>query len=152
MSSDAGNWEQRLLNEFQRDFPITSSPYADIARRLNCTEEQVLEALARLTKSAQVSRVGAVFAPRRIGHSQLVALAVPHTRLDEVAAMVSSLEEVNHNYEREHSYNLWFVVTAETQERVESIVTTIEQSSGLEALRLPLERAYHIDLAFPLWC
>jgi DNA-binding Lrp family transcriptional regulator len=81
--------------------------------RLGIDEETVLAASPqRLRETGVVSRVGAVFAPRRVGASTLAALAVPPDRLEEIAARVSARPEVNHNYEREHRYNLWFVVTA----------------------------------------
>ena len=43
-----------------------------------------------------------------------------------------------------------FVVTADDDARVDAVLDAIERSSGLEALRLPLERSYHIDLGFDL--
>ena len=49
-------------------------------------------------------------------------MAVPADELDEVAELVSGYPEVNHNYEREHELNLWFVVTAPSRERVEVVL------------------------------
>ena len=108
----------RLLNEFQRGFPLCPAPYADIAHRLDVSEEWVLDALRAFREQGVVSRVGAVFAPRTIGASALAALAVPDAKLEQVAAHVSSYAEVNHNYEREHAFNLWFVATASDQVRL----------------------------------
>ena len=45
--------------------------------------------------------------------------------------MVSGFAEVNHNYEREHRLNLWFVVTAESRARVSAVLAEIEHRSGL---------------------
>jgi DNA-binding Lrp family transcriptional regulator len=143
--------ERALLDGFQRDFPLVPTPYATIAERLGRSEAEVIGRLRGLVSRGCVSRVGAVFAPRRIGYSMLAALAVPQTRIEAIAARVSAFAEVNHNYEREHTYNLWFVVTAHDRTRVEAVVDAIEADTGLEALRLPLERSYHIDLGFPLW-
>jgi DNA-binding Lrp family transcriptional regulator len=143
--------ERRLLDEFQRDFPLVPSPFEAIASRLGVSEAEVIDALEGLEARGCVSRVGPVFAPRRLGYSMLAALAVPARRLDSVAALVNRYPEVNHNYEREHDYNLWFVVTGNDEQRVEFTLGEIEQRTGLKALRLPLERAYHIDLGFPLW-
>ena len=143
--------ERRLLDEFQRDFPLLEAPFAEIAARLGRDESEVIACLSSLQERGYVSRVGAVFSPRRIGDSVLAALAVPQDRIDAVAEMVTAFEEVNHNYEREHTYNLWFVVTASDQAGVNAVIDRIERQSGLEALRLPLERSYHIDLGFPLW-
>ena len=148
---DLSPLERRLLDEFQRDFPLVESPFAAIAQKLGSDESQVIETLARLAGRGYISRVGVVFEPRRIGYGVLAALAVPQGRMEEVAALVSSQPEVNHNYEREHSYNLWFVVTAESKARAETVLEHIERRTELEALRLPLERSYHIDLGFPLW-
>ncbi len=143
--------ERRLLDEFQRDFPLVPAPFAEIGARLGLSESEVIDALANLEARGFISRVGPVFAPRRVGHSLLAALAVPAEQLDAVAALVSDYAEVNHNYEREHDYNLWFVVTGDDEFRVQRVLDEIEQRSGLKTLRLPLERAYHIDLGFPLW-
>jgi len=139
-----------LLDGFQRDFPLVPRPYAAIAERLGCDEESVIELLRGLRDSGLVTRIGPVFAPHRAGASTLAAMAVPPDRLDEVAAMVSGYEEVNHNYEREHRLNLWFVVAAPDPARVAAVLGEIGRRTGLEMLDLPLERAFHIDLGFPL--
>lgn len=140
----------RLLNEFQRDFPLEPRPFAQIARRLRVDEATVLAALRRLHEDGVVSRVGAVFAPRRIGASTLAALAASPQRLEEIAARVSARPEVNHNYEREHRYNLWFVVTAQDQAHLSATLAAIENDTGCKLISLPLEREFYIDLGFDL--
>jgi DNA-binding Lrp family transcriptional regulator len=142
--------EQRLLNEFQHGMPLTPNPYADIARQLGVYETTVLETLQRLQTEGVISRVGAVFRPNRIGASTLAAMAVPAAELEEVAAMVSEFTEVNHNYEREHRFNLWFVVVADDEDRLESVLAEIETGCGYPVLDLPLLNEYFIDLGFDL--
>jgi len=142
--------EQRLLNEFQHGMPLTPNPYADIARQLGVYETTVLETLQRLQTEGVVRRVGAVFRPNRIGASPLAAIAGPAAELEEVAAMVSEFTEVNHNYEREHRFNLWFVVVADDEDRLESVLAEIEERSGYPVLDLPLLNEYFIDLGFDL--
>ena len=144
------NLEQRLLNEFQHGMPLTSTPYADIARQLGVYETTVLETLKRLQTEGMVSRVGAVFRPNRIGASTLAAIAVPAEDLEDVAAIVNEFVEVNHNYEREHRFNLWFVVVAEDEDRLESVLAEIEARCGYPVLDLPLLNEYFIDLGFDL--
>jgi len=139
-----------LLNDFQRDFPLVAAPFGVIAGRLGIGEAEVLEAFARLQACGKVSRVGAVFRPHSVGSSTLAALAVPAEKLDEVAQLVSSYAEVNHNYEREHRYNLWFVVTAPDEARVQGVLAEIESSTGYLPLHLPLLEEFHIDLGFDL--
>jgi len=142
--------EQRLLNEFQHGLPLTAEPFADIARQLGVYETTVLETLQRLQTEGVVSRVGAVFRPNRIGASTLAAIAVPETELEHVADIVSSFAEVNHNYEREHRFNLWFVVVAEDEQRLQRVLQEIENSCGYTVLDLPLLNEHFIDLGFDL--
>lgn len=142
--------EMRLLNDFQHGFPLTPAPFRDIAQALHVEEQEVIARLHKMQQGGSVSRVGAVFRPNRVGVSTLAALAVPAARLDEVARLVSTHPEVNHNYEREHRYNLWFVVTATDAQRRAEVLKEIEQESGCPLLFLPMLNDYHIDLGFDL--
>lgn len=142
--------DRRLLDEFQSGIPLTKRPYAWMAEQLGVTETEVLERLRRLTEVGAVSRVGPVFRPKRIGVSTLAAMAVPAERLVSVATLVNTYPEVNHNYEREHHYNLWFVLTAADQASLERVIQEIGRRTGLPILDLPMLAEYHIDLGFPL--
>ncbi len=141
---------RRLLDEWQDDFPLTPEPWAELARRLGTTEEALLAELRRLREVGVVSRVGPVFRPHTVGTSTLAAMAVPPERMEEVVALVNAHPEVNHNYEREHELNLWFVVTARDRRRLGEILDSIERESGIEVLDLPMLAHYHIDLGFRL--
>ncbi len=149
--------EKKLLNNYQQGMPLVSEPYAVMAEEINqqgfsVTEQDIIETLESLKEKGMISRVGPVFQPKSVGGSTLAAMAVPEERIDEVAKVVSSFYQVNHNYRREHEFNLWFVVTAASQLEVEQVLDEIEQQSGLCVMNLPMERDYHIDLGFPLWC
>ncbi len=139
-----------LLNDFQRDFPLASEPYALIARKLDVSRDEVLDTLARLRGLGAIGRIGAVFRPNAIGASTLAAMAVPADRLNSVARFVSGFREVNHNYEREHRFNLWFVVIAPDNGRLELVLGSIQRTTGLEVISLPLLEEFHIDLGFDL--
>jgi DNA-binding Lrp family transcriptional regulator len=144
------NLEFRLLNDYQHDFPLVAAPFAAMAAALDVSETDVLDTLSRLQERGTVSRVGAVFRPRSIGASTLAALAVPEDELERVAQMVSAYPEVNHNYQREHHYNLWFVVAAPDELALQRVLREIEERSGCRVLYLPLVEDYHIDLGFDL--
>jgi len=142
--------EQRLLNEFQHGLPLTPEPFADIAHQLGVYETTVVETLKRLQTEGVISRVGAVFRPNRIGASTLAAMAVPEADLERVAEIISEFAEVNHNYEREHAFNLWFVVVADSEQLLGEVLAEIEQGCGYPLLDLPLLNEYFIDLGFDL--
>lgn len=142
--------EFHLLNDYQHEFPLVSRPFQTIAGTLGVAEDKVLMTLRRLSADGKVSRVGAVFRPHQVGASTLAAIAAPPDRLEQVAALVSEYPEVNHNYARDHRYNLWFVVTAATQERVQSVLGDIESRINRAVLFLPMLEDFHIDLGFDL--
>lgn len=142
--------EKQLLNDFQRDFPLRHAPFESIATQLGIDEERVIATLLDFQQQGFVTRVGPVFSPNRIGKSTLAAMAVPEQRLDEVAGLVSSYDEVNHNYEREHRFNLWFVATAQDQEQLDRVLEDIGSRSGIEVMSLPMLDSYHIDLGFSI--
>jgi DNA-binding Lrp family transcriptional regulator len=80
----------------------------------------------------------------------LAAMTVPEPQLGEAAAQVSAHPEVNHNYSRNHEWNLWFVVTAPDSAQLARTLTHIETECGYPMIRLPLIEDYHIDLGFDL--
>jgi DNA-binding Lrp family transcriptional regulator len=142
--------ELRLLDEFQRNLPLEPRPYAAMAERLGLAEADVIDLLRRLVDRGLVSRVGAVVAPHRAGWSTLATMHVPAEMLEPVAEFVSGFAEVNHNYQREHHLNLWFVVAATAAWRVGQVLDEIEYRTGLPVIDLPLEQAFRLDLGFPL--
>jgi len=144
--------EFHILNDFQDGFPLEPRPYERIGAALGISETEVLAILADLRERGMVSRVGAVIAPNTIGASTLAAMRVPAERLEEVAAAVNARPEVNHNYERDHAINLWFVVTAADTDAVGAVLRGIESETGIQVLDLPLLNAFHIDLGFQLKC
>lgn len=139
-----------LLNDYQHGFPLCVEPFATIAQQTGLSADAVLAQYQRWLAEGRISRIGPVFAPQRVGASLLAAISVPATALAQAAAKVSAHPEVNHNYEREHAYNLWFVVAAPTQERLNAVLDAIEAECQTAVLRLPLVEQYHIDLGFSL--
>ena len=139
---------EKLLNDFQRNFPLNPMPFEQIAIALNTSTEVVIAKLKELQAKGAVSRVGPVFSPNTVGVSTLAAMAVPEDLLEQVAEQVNTYQQINHNYEREHAFNLWFVATAENQDTLQKTLASIEKQTGYKVLSLPLLKEYHIDLGF----
>lgn len=140
--------EQRLLNDFQHNFPLCSRPFAAIGETVGCGEETALGLYRRFQAQSLISRIGPVFASGRVGQSTLAAMAVPDQELERVAALISDYPEVNHNYRRENDYNLWFVVTASDQPHLDSVLAHMARHHAHPLIVLPMEASFHIDLGF----
>jgi DNA-binding Lrp family transcriptional regulator len=142
--------QRTLLNDFQRGLPLSATPYADIAKVLGVTEQDVIDNLQQLQDNGYISRVGPVFRPNRVGVSTLAAMSIPEDKLESTARIVSAFNEVNHNYQREHQFNLWFVVTASDDDHLAEVLDEIEQHAGYLVMSLPMLEDYYIDLGFKL--
>ncbi|MCB2008765.1 MAG: Lrp/AsnC family transcriptional regulator [Rhodoferax sp.] len=141
----------RLLNAWQHGFPLVERPFDALGLPFGLSGAQVRATLRQALARGEVSRVGAVFGVGAGGNGMLCAMQVPPHRLESVAALVNAEAGVNHNYAREHRLNLWFVATAPDARALQSIVARIEQATALDVLRLPMRRAYRIDLGFDLF-
>lgn len=139
-----------LLNDWQRDFPLAATPFAEIGAAYGVGATSVLNHYRALLREGAISRIGGVWGAGAGGAALLCALRVPPHRLEAVAAQVSAHAGVNHNYEREHPHNLWFVITGANAETVASAVDDLEAQIGCRALRLRMQHAYRIDLGFDL--
>jgi DNA-binding Lrp family transcriptional regulator len=148
--ADRPDLDQALLNDWQHGFPLCRAPFAEVARQCGSEQATVLATYSRLQQDGCISRIGGVWGAGAGGAAMLCALAVPATQLQAVAQRVNAIPGVNHNYEREHRYNLWFVITGRDRESVHSEVDALELAIGLRALRLPMLRPYRIDLGFDL--
>lgn len=142
--------DKQLLNDFQHMFPMSRNPYKDIAAKTGISEEEVLNRLRFFKEEGIISRIGPVIRANTIGTSTLAAMAIPDDVLEDVATLVNSYTGVNHNYEREGKYNLWFVVTAKDEEHLAGVISDVEKQTGFEVLNLPMLADYHIDLGFDL--
>lgn len=142
--------QKQLLNDFQRDFPLSPTPYADIAVQLNVTESEVLQAFQDINDKKFISRIGAIIPPNHIGVSTLAAISVSEDELERVAVQINRFSEVNHNYERENALNLWFVVIANDASHLDNVIGAIKIETGCDVLCFPLAKEFFIDLSFRL--
>ena len=138
-----------LLNHAQGGLPVVSRPFAALGEALAMSEEEVLFRLRHLAKAGVLSRFGPILNARQMGGERtLAALHVPPERFQEVAAIVNRLPTISHNYERDHHYNMWFVVSSDDEAEVERTLQAIERQTGLRPLNLPALEEYFVEVNF----
>ncbi|RQH03503.1 siroheme decarboxylase subunit beta [Natrarchaeobius oligotrophus] len=157
MSSLSGDWREAIddvdaaiIDGYQSGLAIERRPFERLGRELGIDESEALERVERLVDLGIVRRFGAVLNPPVIGSSTLAAVRAPEERFDEIAAVVNEYRQVNHNYARDHEWNMWFVVTAGSREVRDDILAEIERRTGCDVLALPMRTDYYIDLEFPV--
>jgi len=142
--------DRALLNDWQRDFPVTARPFGVLAQQLGTTERDILSRLETKREAGQITRVGATCAPNTISASTLAAVAAPEGRIEQVARIIGDEPGVNHSYLRENDWNLWFVATGPDRAHVDAALARIGRRSGLRVLDLRLVRPFNLDLGFSL--
>ncbi len=156
-AADGDDWRGKidevdaaLIDGYQSGFPVIERPFRQVGSELGIGEAEALRRVERLRDSGIFRRFGAVLNPPVIGASTLAAVQAPGDRFEEIAETINGYRQVNHNYRRDHEWNMWFVVTAATLERREEIITEIESETGCAVLVLPMLTDYYIDLEFPV--
>jgi DNA-binding Lrp family transcriptional regulator len=140
-----------ILNRIQADFPITSRPFFEVGRELGIAEDEVITRVRRLLEAGAVNRLGPVLNPTAMGGERtLAAMHVPPERLEQVAALVNGFDVVSHNYEREHHYNLWFVLSSEKPGEIKQVMAAIERETGIAVMDLPTLEEYFLGVRFHL--
>ena len=80
----------RLLDDWQRDFPVVPRPFAELGLTLGLDEDEVITRLKALKTHARITRVGATCAPNTVSASTLAALAATVER-DEMGPFVGAI-------------------------------------------------------------
>ena len=140
--------DKSIINAYQDGFPLVRRPYKQIARKFDISEDEVIQRLERLKDNKIISRIGAIITPNTIGVSTLCALAAPVDKLEETARIINRFKEVNHNYQRSHEFNIWFVLTAPDERHLNKTLARISNQTGMHIINLPLQTAYYLNLGF----
>ena len=142
--------DEQLLNLLQRAFPITEKPYLALGQELGISEQEALERVGKLRAEGLIRSISAVFEPSRLGlKSALVAARVEPDRLEEVAQAVGQFAEVTHNYGRADENNLWFTITAGSEERLREIAAAVGKLPGVKQVAvLPTVRKFKLQVQF----
>jgi siroheme decarboxylase len=144
-----------LLNALQEDIPLVPRPWDNIGEEIGITGEEVLARLNRMANIGILRGIAPTLesAKRKAGVSTLIATQVPEEKITDIAALVNGYPEVSHNFRRKNEYNLWFTLAAESEARIDEIISDILNRTGIQldaTLNLKTVRRYKIDVKFPL--
>ncbi|OGA51985.1 MAG: protein nirG [Betaproteobacteria bacterium RIFCSPLOWO2_12_FULL_62_58] len=141
--------DRNIVNLLQGGFPISELPYRQAAESLGLTEDQLIERIGRMLDEGALTRFGPLYHAERLGGAYaLAAMKVPAQDVERVALAVNRLPEVAHNYEREHAFNLWFVLATETPRGIAGAAQRLERDTGYPVYLMPKLDEYFVGLRF----
>lgn len=139
--------DRSIINALQGGFPVCDRPYLEAATDIGISEDELISRIETLLESGVLSRFGPLVNAERMGGGlTLAALSVAEDDFERVAELVNAHPEIAHNYEREHEYNMWFVIATETKQEIEKIIKEIEAETGLPVLNVPKMEEFFIGL------
>ncbi|MFC1664199.1 Lrp/AsnC family transcriptional regulator [Pseudomonadota bacterium] len=143
--------DKMIINSLQEGFPISDRPFADTATKLGLDETDLIDRVERLRDGGTLSRFGPLYHAERLGGGlTLAAMQVPEADFERVTDLVNQFPEVAHNYARDHTFNMWFVVATEVPDRINQVIQEIEALSGYSVYNMPKLDEYFIGLKFTL--
>lgn len=143
--------DRKIINQLQSGFPLSEQPYAEVAAQLGVYEDELIARLQALLDNKVLSRFGPMYDAQKMGGAfSLVAMKVPEDGFDQVVEIVNSYSEVAHNYQRDHAFNLWFVIATETHQQIGEVNRDIEQRTGLKVYNFPKLAEYYVGLQLPV--
>ena len=145
------DYDKRILDIIQSNFPIEPRPYAVVGDQVGLTEAEVLARVRKLKGQGVIRRMGANFGSRELGwKSTLCGAEVPQDKLDAFVAEVNSHPGVTHNYLRAHKFNVWFALIAPTDEDIETILADVTAKTGVPVMNLPASKLFKIKVDFAM--
>ena len=142
-------FQEKLCNVLQEGLPVCRQPFADIATVLRSDESEVLRQISRLKELGVIRRICALINYRALGMaSTLVAAHVPPDSAKQVVETINSLANVSHNYQRNHYYNLWFTLRAQTAAQIEATLAELSERFGVDFHSLKVVRTFKLDVRF----
>ena len=141
--------DRKIINHLQDNFPVCERPFARLADQLNMEEKELLQRVQSLLDDGTLSRFGPMYNIEMLGGVYcLVAMSIPEQDLDKVVKKINTYPEVAHNYEREHEFNVWFVLAAENKAQLKNILKDIEKQTGYPTYDMPKLDEYFVGLRF----
>ncbi|RCX22691.1 AsnC family transcriptional regulator [Fontibacillus phaseoli] len=140
--------DRALLNRLQEGLPLVKLPWEKIADDLDMPVQEVLQRAGRLKQDGMIRRVGGIFNPAKLGFSgRLYAMEVKEELFYDVAAVVNSFKGVTHNYRRRNRLNMWFTLSARTEEERAGILESIREAAGKAKIyEFPAEQMYKLKV------
>jgi len=134
--------ERRVLGVLQGGLPKSQSPYADMARRIGITADELLSILKGWKEQGKLRRIGAIVNQFRVGRGAgaMVVWRVEPDRVQQIGELLAGFEQVSHAYERQTTenwqYNLYTMVHAQTPEEAEKVVDQMSRTCGISDYRI----------------
>jgi len=132
----------RIVKSLQDGLPISQEPFAEAARQVGISVEDLLEQLKQWQSDGAIRRFGAILRHHRAGYdaNAMGVWDVPDDQVDGFAAVAVGFGNVSHCYQRPRfagfRYNLYTMIHGKSKEDCEATAREISEKSGIHDYEL----------------
>jgi len=139
-----------LLSIIQKRFPLVSKPFAAIAKELGSDEETIIKLISEEKKNNIIRQISPIFDTKRLGYSSsLVSFKVRREDIDNAVEVINAHPGVSHNYEREHTFNIWFTLAVAPDSKLglkKTVEILAKEANAMEYIMLPTLKLFKISV------
>ena len=141
--------DKMLLAQIQGDLPLSTSPFAIIARKAGWDEEELLRRIRVFIRRGMIRRFGAILRHQKAGYrgNAMVVWRVPEDQVLRVSRAMVSFPTVSHCYLRvphpNWPFNLYTMVHGQSERDCRRAARVISQKTGIKNYRLLFSRREH---------
>ncbi len=122
---------KEILLRVQKNFPLDPKPFQIIANELGISEDEVISIIQDQKDQKIIRQTSAIFDTKSLGYkSSLVAFEIDDDKIDEAVRILNAHPGISHNYERNHTFNIWFTMAVSPTTNL-GLETTIEALAKL---------------------
>jgi DNA-binding Lrp family transcriptional regulator len=142
MKCELPSIERRILAVIQDGFPVSRTPYKDVADKAGISTKELFTVLEDWKKQGKIRRIGAIVNHLKIGLSAnaMVVWKVESERVEKAGTILAGFEEVSHCYERQTAenwpYNLYTMVHGANEQDVQQTVARMSEACGVSDYRV----------------
>lgn len=129
--------DRAIMRATQAGLPLVSRPFAEVARQVGCSEDEVLTRFQRWQQNGVLRRIAAVPNHYALGyvHNGMTVWNVDDAHIDALGPKVAALGFVSHCYRRprhlpEWPYNLFAMLHGRSRAQTDAQITAIAQVLG----------------------
>jgi DNA-binding Lrp family transcriptional regulator len=138
----------QLLSIIQKKFPLSPRPFAVIAKELGTDEKTIIKQISEEKENKIIRQISPIFDTKRLGYSSsLVSFKVRREDIYGAVAVINAHPGVSHNYEREHTFNIWFTLAVAPDSKLglrKTVEILAEEAHAIDFIMLPTLKLFKI--------
>jgi len=143
--------DRKILKIIQEGFPVCDDPYDEIGKKIGMKGDEVFKRIENLYSDGYIIKISPKFIRKKDGFNALIGIRVKSENVENVANFLNNFNEISHNDLREHEYNIWFTLSAKSEEEFNEILNTIRKNDKIEDMVvLPTKRVFKVNLEFDI--